>query len=352
MGGFALVVGAALQYSSAKMQKIAATTEISGVVGTCGSMEVFLGFAPARLLHAVSFADILDEDTGSGYQRPRNRSHSQDFRQYITRQGSTTIPLTFNLRRDLQDAWQVVRGDNGNAVLRLAAGVRCLAQVDCQHRLGELYECDLPLAFMTFIGLDLRAEMSIFVIINSKAKGLSSSLTDYHESNLLANLAQDAPHLYLARRLNDDPASPWHRLIRYGGETSSGLKRRTSLRMMQKTISRFLGLTRNVRIGTVEDQYAVLLAFWRAVASMFPDEWRDPSHHLITKGVGLYSLTLLLADIVRQPNATSLTEDSLTQCLQCLKGRVNWKSDGMFSEAGGQKGAAKVHAVLRKGVGL
>jgi hypothetical protein len=31
--------------------------------------EVFLGFAPANILHSLSFADVLDEDTGRGYQR-------------------------------------------------------------------------------------------------------------------------------------------------------------------------------------------------------------------------------------------------------------------------------------------
>ena len=66
--------------------------------------------------------------------------------------------------------------------------------------------------------------MALFNIINSRAKGLSSSLTDYHESNLLSDLAKEAPHLFIARRLNEDPDLPWYRLIRYGGERTSGLR--------------------------------------------------------------------------------------------------------------------------------
>ena len=46
----------------------------------------------------MSFADILDEEAQSGYQRPCDRRHAQEFRSYIEQPGATTIPLTFNLR--------------------------------------------------------------------------------------------------------------------------------------------------------------------------------------------------------------------------------------------------------------
>jgi hypothetical protein len=37
---------------------------------------------------------------------------------------------------------------------------------------------------MTFVGLSEREELEIFSVINSKAKGLSGSLLDYHASRL------------------------------------------------------------------------------------------------------------------------------------------------------------------------
>ena len=33
-------------------------------MGTCGSFEAFLGFAPAGVLHTSSFTETLNEDTG------------------------------------------------------------------------------------------------------------------------------------------------------------------------------------------------------------------------------------------------------------------------------------------------
>jgi DGQHR domain-containing protein len=330
------------------MNKKSSLHVIRGCAGMCGSHEVFLGFAPAKILHEVSFADILSEETGEGYQRPRNKNHSQDFKKYIKREGSSTIPLTFNLRKEFHHAWRIEKGKNGSATLYLDQNTRCLAQVDCQHRLGELQDENISLAFMSFIGLDLRGEMAQFVIINSKAKGLLSSLTDYHESNLINDLAVEAPHLYIARRLNEDPESPWFKLIRYGGETTSGLKRRTSFRMMQKAIHRLFSQTKGANLGEIDGMYTIIKNYWKAVEMVFPQEWNDHRHHLITKGVGLHSLTRLLADIVVSGRCTSGSVEEFKNQLSALAERVNWSSKGPFSYAGGQKGVQEVYAVLKE----
>ena len=189
--------------------------------------------------------------------------------------------------------------------------------------------------------------MALFNIINSRAKGLSSSLTDYHESNLLSNLAKEAPHLYIARRLNEDMASPWYRLIRYGGESTSGLKRRTSLRMMQQAIHKFLKNTEDIEIGDILDKYRLVCDYWQAVRIVFPEAWDSHRHHLLTKGVGLYSLMYLLGDIVREQRALSLDVNAFTRVLMPLRSTVDWSSCGMFAKAGGQKGAIEVYRTLR-----
>src|SRR4051812_4311525 len=95
--------------------------------------EVFLGFAPANVLHALSFADILDEDTGRGYQRRFNPAHSLDFRKYIQQENSSTIPLTFNARGRANGAWRLEGGEGAHAQLVIPdEKVKIFAQVDCQ----------------------------------------------------------------------------------------------------------------------------------------------------------------------------------------------------------------------------
>src|ERR1700694_594010 len=112
--------------------------KLAGIIGRSADRQVLLGFAPANLLHAISFADVLDEDTGCGYQRRPNHQHSLDFRRYIQRHGSSTIPLTFNARPRSDGAWRITERPSGVLLeIRLGAG-RILTQVDCQHRLGHL----------------------------------------------------------------------------------------------------------------------------------------------------------------------------------------------------------------------
>jgi DGQHR domain-containing protein len=334
------------------MKLSTALVTLSGLIGKCGGRDVFLGFAPARVLHAVSFADTLNEDTGAGYQRPRDRTHSLDFKKYISQPNASTIPLTFNLRLELKGNWKIQKNSGESAMLHLRISSPCLAQVDCQHRISELSDSDVGLAFMAFIGLDLRDEMAMFTIINSKARGLSSSLTDFHRSNLMEDLAAEAPHLFLARRLNDDVQSPWFKRIRCGGHSTSGMKRRTSLRMMQHAIQRLLLQTKCLNKMDIEKAAQMLVAYWRAVSAEFEAEWANHRAHLITKGVGLYGLTQLLGTIVTADGCENLSESHFRQRINSLKSRIDWSNTGTFSSAGGHKGAAEVHTVLKGFLGL
>ena len=269
------------------------------LIGSSAGRQVALGFAPARVLYAVSFADVLVEETGRGYQRRFNARHSLDFRKYIQTERSSTIPLTFNLRVNEEDAWSL-KSDcaGGSAVLTLREVARkAIVQVDCQHRLGHLNDVDVELPFMMFIGLDEREEMEIFNVINSKARGLSTSLLDYHEASLANNLGKEKAELYIALQLNADHDSPWHKQLDLGGSSTSGLKRRASLRTMQKATKKFLAQTQFLRAGSADEAKTVVMAFWKAVSVVLSDAWNTPRAHVLNKGVGVYALMEIAGDL-------------------------------------------------------
>src|SRR5216683_1156689 len=107
------------------------TIRITGQIGASANRKVFLGFAPASLLYNLSFADVLNEDTGRGYQRRFNPKHSLDFRMYIQQRDSSTIPLTFNLRPRSDGAWKIQKTTALAAVLEITEGAgKVLTQVD------------------------------------------------------------------------------------------------------------------------------------------------------------------------------------------------------------------------------
>jgi len=325
-------------------------TTIHGVVGYSAHRRVFFGFAPANVLHALSFADVLQEETGRGYQRRFNPQHSLDFRKYIQLENSATIPLTFNLRPRTDGAWRIKEARAPYAVLEIAAGVgKILAQVDCQHRLGYLNDLTMVLPFMCFLGLSEREEMQVFNIINSKAKGLSTSLLDFHDATLTNDLAVERPELFIALHLNNNSDSPWYRQLDLGGTSTSGLLRRASLRTMQKAIKRFLRQSRMLDRHGPEVVAQFVLDFWIAVSTLLREAWDDPRHHLINKGVGVYALMSIAGDLYEEAvrGNQSFDKKFLMGTLSEFIQDVDWSGSGPLSGLGGEAGVKSALAFLR-----
>jgi DNA sulfur modification protein DndB len=324
--------------------------ELQGIHGICGGREVLLGFAPASLLHSLSFADVLDETTRQGYQRRFSQDHSLEFRKYIRAQGATTIPLTFNLRPSPAGSWKMVAPHPPAATIVIAANAgKVLAQVDCQHRLGFLADVDVPLAFMTYLGLTVREEMEVFNIINGKAKGLSSSLLDFHESRLSKDLGSTRPELYLALRLAEDSRSPWYQRLDLGGNRTVGLYRYASLRTMQKAAKRFLKECQIPAVTNIEHLVDVSIAFWNAVSILLKNEWKDPRRHLLTKGVGVYALMSLAGGLFREGSlrGTPCDQEYFIGVLSDFITTIDWSSSGPLRGFGGSSGADHALELLR-----
>jgi DNA sulfur modification protein DndB len=324
------------------------------LVARCGQLPVILGSAPAKDLFKVSFADVLDESAQVGYQRPCDRQHAEDFRTYIETAGATTIPLTLNLRGSPGLGWCLEPPDLREGELaELRLGIpsvpkdRVVARVDCQHRLEMMGESSVPLAFQCFLGLTPAEEMRVFNVINSKVKGLSPSLIDYHQSVLL-DVVHEAADLYIAKRLNDDPDSVWHHGLKLGGAATQGAMRRMSLRGMRHSVALFLHHALVSDLPT-QELYQVVAAYWSAAVRTWPHAWHQARKHMLTKGIGVQGLSLLAADVV---NFALREGDALTEATFELQfGRLkdfDWSNTGPLRGLGGRSGAREVHVRLAR----
>lgn len=328
--------------------KTSGAAELRCIVGQSAGKEVLLGFAPASLLYSLSFADVLNEDTGRGYQRRINPQHSLDFRRYIQQAGSSTIPLTFNLRPMPVGIWRIRKTASGSATLEIAPAQRVLAQVDCQHRLGHIADIDIDLPFMCFIGLTEREEMEVFNVINSKARGLSSSLLDFHDAQLASDLGAERPELYISLFMRRETSSPWHNQLDLGGTSTSGMTRRASLRIFQKAVKQFLSRTKVLDGRSVDEAAHMVLDFWTAVVTVLPAQWQNPRHHMLTKGVGVYALMEIAADIYSDtPKNRTCDRKYLIAALSDFAPDFNWSSNGPLKGLGGQGGVKKAVEIIR-----
>ena len=322
---------------------------LRGVEGTSGDRRAVLGFAPASLLAELSFADVLDESAGRGYQRRFSNDHSLDFRRYIQSQGSATPPLTFNLRPRTDRAWKTRKhGGCIEVLIRRDVGA-ILSQVDCQHRLGHLRDLDVILPFMIFLGLTDHEELEIFNTINSKAKGLSSSLLDYHESKLVKDLAGQKPELFIALHLNDSSDSPWYKQLDLGGNGTTGMTRRASLRTLQKAVKRFIATSGVLNFETPADVAGTVQEFWIAVSTVLASSWAKPRNHFLTKGIGVYALMGIQSDLWSElrNSGRSPTRKNFAALLSDFAPDFDWSNFGPLRGLGGESGAKEALAVLR-----
>lgn len=320
--------------------------QLSGLIGACGGRPAFIGFAPATMLHRLSFADVLQEDTRRGYQRRFSEQHSLEFRRYIQTPGATTIPLTFNLRPPDAGRWRLVCDGRAAMLFVHDDSAKVLSQVDCQHRLSCIGDQEIELPFMTYIGLTEREEMEIFNRINSRAKGLSSSLLDFHQTQMADDLATTHPHLFIALHLNDSPSSPWFRSLDLGGNATVGLSRRASLRTMQKAVQRFLREARGI---SAQEAARIVESFWIALSKVLPDQWRDSGRHVLVKGVGVYALMSVAGDMTRHAKERGLRCDInyFMACLDDFVHTIDWSNDGALKGFGGGGGADEATELLR-----
>jgi DGQHR domain-containing protein len=316
------------------------------MIGRCGHRKVFMGFASAGLLSRASYADVLDESTGRGYQRRMSREHSLEFKRYIQLPDATSIPLTFNLRESNSARWGLSGECPALLQLDLSQGP-VFTQVDGQHRLGFLQGSPIQFAFMTYLGLSDLEEMDVFRTINGKAKGLSSSLLDFTEAKSLGDdLGAVDPALFIALRLNTEPGSPWQGKLDLGGDRTVGTKRIASLRTMHHAADRFLKeASYDPAVGAKEICEHVI-AFWRAVAITLPKEWADPRRHVLSKGIGVYALMSLAGYLIREAEHKNISLDFFVSKLSDFVDRIDWSNHGRLEGFGGAKGADMAYKLM------
>jgi hypothetical protein len=127
------------------------------------------------------------------------------------------------------------------------------------------------------------------------------------------------------------------------------MKRRASLRTMQKAVRRFLASAALLEEMSVEEVADAVIQYWQAIKLVLADEWSKPRKHLITKGIGVYSLMGLMADLCADARAQdlSLSSQTFAALLSDFAPQFNWASDGALKGLGGEAGASEALSRLR-----
>ena len=275
-------------------------------------------------------------DTLKGFQRPEIRQHVKGIVDYLN-QGEVLFPNAIILAMSPDVKFAASRGSRPEGDTRVSEsgtlslpiydeGQRVAWIVDGQQRsiaLSQAQHKDLAVPVIGFVSDQLSVQREQFILVN-KAKPLPTRLIN---ELLPETAAMVLPRDLVARKvpaelvnlLNQDPASPFHRLVKRASDRagSGAVVTDTALvTVVKNSLSNPLGALSPFKSagregsGDVEGMYRILTTYWTAVKAVFPDSWgKDPKHSRLMHSAGLLAMGLLMDAIYARlaPDADAST---------------------------------------------
>jgi DGQHR domain-containing protein len=260
-------------------------------------------------------------DTLKGFQRPEIRQHVKGIVDYLN-QGEVLFPNAIILAMSPDVKFVASRGSRPEGDARVSEsgtltlpiydeGQRVAWIVDGQQRsiaLSQAQHKDLAVPVIGFVSDKLSVQREQFILVN-KAKPLPTRLIN----ELLPETAAIVlPRDLVARKvpaelvnlLNQDPASPFHRLVKRASDraASGAVVTDTALvSVIKNSLSSPLGALAPFKpvgregSGDVAGMYRILITYWTAVKAAFADSWgKDPKNSRLMHSAGLLAMGLLM----------------------------------------------------------
>lgn len=293
----------------------------------------YQSYLPARDALTVTYVKHYDHPAGKGYQRPIDSKRSTDFAIYLSKGDDALFtPVLLNAAGNWEfSAYDNVRTNYGRLLCKGKASL-----MDGQHRLGgvERYvketHSELNIPFLAFHHLDEDEEIQLFDTINTKAKGIGTSLSKY------LRRASDE-YSWIATELITRPDSPFHNIGSIVGKRSRG--RHITLQNLYRTIQLLFKEQKMIGL-TNEEKYQITLNYYRAIKDTFSKEWIDYGKYRITHIVCLDALSIagskLLTNNVNEHKR--IDYNIINKHIKKLQ-KMDWSSDGSLKYLKGMSGS-------------
>jgi len=237
----------------------------------------------------IAFVSRRDDDKDAGYQRNLSKQRAADIARYIDKEnGCIPNSILVNLEEG-------ATYDEKTETLRIPDQPKAAWVIDGQHRMFGLRQARTAydLVITAFLGLDVAEQAKQFKTINSKQKGVPTSLL-YD----LLDLTKDGTYVQqrgheLATRLNDDPESPWYGHIDLTGSGDGLITQTRVVAAVEGLISDRGALFQY----SEEEQYGILKNYFTAVKAIFASDWGN-KNSVLTKALGFSAWLIVLPQVL------------------------------------------------------
>lgn len=286
---------------------------VPAAVAKQGKWTLYTFVIDSRRLDSLAFVSRREEDKAEGYQRNLSGQRAADIAMYLERQEGVlpnNIIINFNAP---------VQFDDKTGELAIPDEENIAFIIDGQHRMYGLRKAarSYEVVVTAFVGLDIEEQAKQFKMINSKQRGVPSSLL-YDLLDLTKNgtFVEQRGH-ELAVRLNDDSSSPWFGMIDMTGSGGGFITQTRVVTALEPLVSNRGALFQYSQ----EEQFGILRNYFQAIRNIRPADWGSKKS-VLCKALGFSALLILLPQIL---NLTLLrfhdfTGTSVSAVLEPLRG--------------------------------
>jgi len=263
--------------------------EVKASVVSQKSWQFYCFVLDSAIFDRIAFVSRRDDDKDVGYQRNLSRQRAADIAHYIDKEnGCLANSILVNLEKGASY-------DPESQLLRIPDQPKAAWVIDGQHRMFGLRQAktNYDLVVTAFLDLPVADQAKQFKIINSKQKGVPTSLL-YD----LLDLTKDGTYVQqrghdLATRLNDDPESPWYGQIDMTGSGDGLISQTRVVTALESLISDRGALYQY----SEEEQYGILRNYFTTIKGMFPTDWGNKSS-VLTKALGFSAFLIVLPQVL------------------------------------------------------
>lgn len=293
---------------------------------------------------------------GQGYQRSENISHVRKIKKSIQNNGiDFPTSILLSCRKGKGGIVDYVYNDEKSCI---DLNEYPIYLVDGQHRTAGIREAiselakedkniyNIELGAVLLVGLDKYGEMEYFETINTQAKKVSTDLanellserakssTDEMSKVVSKNKSWIIRGLSIIHTLNEKKDSPWYHKVKMPNKTYN--KTDNAVTGQSQLLQSLKVVLDNgfLKVKKLDEATVIVDDFWSALADIFPDAFLYPKKHVIQKTNGIFSLHMLLNNImpILLNEKKELTRDNFKEILNNMFASMSIEGYGSENE--------------------
>ncbi|MCY9657117.1 DGQHR domain-containing protein [Paenibacillus chondroitinus] len=298
---------------------------------------------PAAIALNLTYVKPFDDPSGKGYQRPVDQKRCNDFAIYLSKgEDALFTPILLNAASKWEfSCYDKLRPAFGRLICKGKASL-----MDGQHRLGGIKRyiqetnSDINVPFLAFHCLDEDEEIHLFDTINTKAKGIGTSLSKF--------LRRDSDDLcWMATELLVRPESPFYHIGSIIGKRSK--ERHITLQNLYRMLHLLIRDSK-IEIFSKEEKLLMALTFYNSLKETFTHEWLDYSNYRLTHIVCLDALSIAGSELLASCTNDIKRQFDYNRIHKSVKklSQMDWSSEGPLKYLKGMNGSKTLSVELQE----